>query len=156
VAFATFKTLNQISTGGIPDTDASIERAGRDIASVRRDSDSSDAIFDAQNENLLTNLDVPEADGLIAASRSNMTAISGEVERVDILFVTCEDISDLLRLNVPNLDPQSANRTSCQSRLKYPNQFVFSTCSKKLAIRAETNAPNIKITVLVDTVILKN
>jgi hypothetical protein len=59
---------------------------------------------------LLVDVDIPKADGLVAAARGDVAAISGEVERVDILFMAGEDVPDLFGLNVPNLVPKSERR----------------------------------------------
>jgi hypothetical protein len=67
----------------------------------------------------LADVDIPKADSLVAAARGDVAAISGEVERVDILFMAGEDVPDLFGLNVPNLVPESETR-SILNRVNIP------------------------------------
>ena len=63
-------------------------------------------VLDAQSVDKLAIQDIPKTDGLVTTARSNVTTIAGEVERVNVLFVTAEDVLDGARSNVPNLNKE--------------------------------------------------
>lgn len=79
MAIRTFKTLNKVAVGGIPNADALVERPGGDILSVGRDSNGGDAIFNAEDQDVLTRFDVPEANGAVTAARCDGSTIASKV-----------------------------------------------------------------------------
>jgi hypothetical protein len=103
VAVWTFETLHEIASSGVPDTNALVERAGSDVLGVGRDGNGSDAIFDGEGKNILTCLDVPEADGAVTGTGGDGAAVAGEVKGVDILLVAGEGVADASGGNVPHL-----------------------------------------------------
>ena len=48
-------------------------------------------------------LNIPQANGPVATARGDGATISRKIERVDILFVSREGVSDRLVVNVPYL-----------------------------------------------------
>ena len=87
----------------VPDPHALVERAGSDIAVVRRDRHGGDAVFDLQREDALVLLDVPEADGAVAGAGGDVTSVGSKVQAVDVLFVAGELVTDDLVCDVPDL-----------------------------------------------------
>lgn len=110
VALGTFETLNEISSSCIPDPNAPVERSSSDVAAIGGDCDGGDAVLNAQSQLLLSIHHIPQANALVTASRSDITAVTSEIERVDILVVSREDVSDLASSNIPNLYLVSINR----------------------------------------------
>jgi hypothetical protein len=139
VAIWTLETLDEIASSGIPDADAFVERSGCNELGVWGDGDSGDTILDTESEDVLTSFDVPETDSAVTATGSDSAAITGKVERVDILLVPSECVSDGSRGNIP-----------------YSDQLVLGTGSKVSSIRAEADASDVKISNCVDRVVLEN
>jgi hypothetical protein len=69
---------------------------------------------------LLTDIDIPQANGLVSTARGDMATVSGEIQGIDILFVTGEDISNLFGLDVPNLVLLSAKLSTSSGLLGIP------------------------------------
>ena len=103
VALAAFEAFDQIAAGRVPHAYTLIEGPSSDVSSVWGDGDGGDAIFNAENEYLLADVNVPETDGLVATARGDVSAVTREIERVDVLFVTGKDVPDFLGLDIPNL-----------------------------------------------------
>lgn len=103
VAVGALETLDKVAVGGVPHADALVEGTSRDVLGVGRDGDGGDAILDAEGQDVLACLDVPEADGAVAAAGRDCAAIAGEVERVDVLLVTGEAIPDGSVGDIPDL-----------------------------------------------------
>jgi hypothetical protein len=103
VALAAFEALDQVATGRVPHADTFIERSRGDVASVGGDGDGGDAILDAEYEDLLADVNVPKTDRLVAAAGGDMSAVTREIEGVDVLFVTGKGVTDLPVLDIPNL-----------------------------------------------------
>jgi hypothetical protein len=104
VALLAFSTLNENTGLGVPDAHALVQAAGGDEAVVGRDGNSGNAVFDLESKNTLVLLDVPEPDGAVAGAGSDVTAIRGEVKRIDVLLVTRELVEDALASDVPDLE----------------------------------------------------
>lgn len=138
VALLTLRPLDQSSLLRVPDTHALVQRACGDEPAVRRDGDSGDAIFDLEGEHALILLDVPQPNGAVSRTGRDEAAIAREVERVDVLVVSGEGMTNLLCGDVP-----------------HPDDFVFGTGSEVSAIRTETDATDVEITVLLGVVILQ-
>lgn len=95
----------------VPYADALVERTGCYETGVWRDCDGRNTVFDAQSQNVLTGLNVPQADSAISTSGRDGTTITGKVERVDILFVTRKGISDGVGGNIPDLKKITLERS---------------------------------------------
>lgn len=139
VAIRTLQSLHQVARGDIPHSHTLVQRTGSDVAGIRRDGNGGDAVFDAERHDVRAGLNVPQADGAVARSRSDGAAILGEVEGVDILLVTREGVSDLVGGDVPHSD-----------------QFILCTGGKVLPIRAEADATDVQVTHGFDGVILEH
>lgn len=86
-----------------------------------------------------------------------MTPVSGKVERVNVLFVARELVTNNPLLNVPDLDRLRLAlglHTDIAART-HPDDLVFRTCRQILAVRAEANAPDVKIALLVRVAVLQ-
>lgn len=103
VAVRALEALHQVSVGSIPYADALVEGASRDVLGIGRDSDGGHTVLNAEGQDVLTSLDVPESNGAVAATRCDSTSIAREVEGVDILLVASKAVSDGPVGNVPNL-----------------------------------------------------
>lgn len=103
VAVVAFGPFDKCCGVGVPDADALVQTAGRDVAVVRRNCDGGDTIFNRKCKNALILLDIPQANGAVAGARSDVAAVGGEVERVDVLFVAMELVANEFLGNVPNL-----------------------------------------------------
>ena len=88
VAVGALETLNEITVGSIPHAHALIKRASCDVLGVGRDGNSRHTVLDAEGQDVLARLDVPEAHGAVAAAGRDGAAVTREVERVDVLLVT--------------------------------------------------------------------
>jgi hypothetical protein len=103
VAVRVLQTLHQVASGGIPDTHALVQRTGSDVVAVGRHGNRGDAILNAEGVDELAVKNIPKTHGLVSTARSDVTSVVGEVEGVDILLVTAEDILDGARGNIPDL-----------------------------------------------------
>lgn len=103
VAVNSFQPTNQVASRHTPDTDALVKGSSCHVVPARRDSDGSDSIFDLESQDLTISFDIPDADGMVAAARSDVAAVAGKVEGVDVLFVAGEGVTDRTTLNVPYL-----------------------------------------------------
>lgn len=103
VSVWTLETLDEVTGGGIPDANALVEGSGCDILGVGRDGDSGNAILDAESEDVLSSLDVPETDSAVTAARGDGSAITSEVQGVDVLLVTSKGDFNGSGGNVPDL-----------------------------------------------------
>ena len=103
VAVGSFKPLQEIALVEIPDPNAFIERARSDVLGVWRDGYRRHAILYRQRQNVVALLNVPKTDGAVTAAGCDGTAVTREIERVDILLVAREGVADLPLMNVPNL-----------------------------------------------------
>ena len=102
--FDAFQPLNEVAAGGIPDSHASIERASGNVPSIRGDSNGRHAILNTQCQDLLGCFNVPKSNRLVAAPRRYMPTVLGEVERVNVLFVTAKSVFDPAGGDIPDLE----------------------------------------------------
>ena len=112
MAIWTFEAFDEIPSSGVPHTNALIERARCDILGVGRDGNGCNAVFNAEDKDILTCLNVPQADSAITTAGSDGTAITGKIERVDVLIVTSKCVPDASRGNIPYLFTISVSRKS--------------------------------------------
>ena len=103
VAVRALETLDEIPVRGIPHSDALVERAGGDILGVGRDGDSSHTVLDAEGQDVLAGLNIPEADCAVTTARGNGAPIASEVERVNVLLVTSKAVPDRPVGDIPHL-----------------------------------------------------
>jgi hypothetical protein len=139
VTIWTLETFNEISSSGIPYTNTLVERSSSDIFGIRRDGDSCDTIFNAESQNILPSFNIPKSNCAVTTARSNCATVAGEIQRVDILLVASECISDGPGGNVPDSD-----------------QLVLGTSGKVSSIWTEANASDIKISNSIYWLILEN
>lgn len=103
VAVGVLQSLNQITGGGVPHTNALVERTSSHIVTIRRHSHSGDSVLNAKGVNQLAVKNIPQTHGLVTTARGDVAAISGEIQRIDVLFVATKDVLDGSRGNVPHL-----------------------------------------------------
>lgn len=103
MAIWALEALHKVAIGGIPNSDALVKRPSSDILSVGRDSNSGDAIFNAESQDVLAGFDVPQADGAVAAAGCDGASITSKVKGVDILLVASEGVPDGPVGNIPYL-----------------------------------------------------
>lgn len=68
VAINALQSANKVSGGHAPDTNALVEGPGCNQVPTRRDSHSSDTIFDLECQNLTISFNIPNTDGVVAAA----------------------------------------------------------------------------------------
>ena len=139
VSIWTLKTLNQVASRDIPNSDGLVQRSSSDKAGIWRNSNGGDAILNAERHNVSTSLDIPQTDGAISRTGSDGASIPSEVEGVDILLVARKGISDLHLGDIPNTD-----------------KLILSTSSKILSIWREADGSDIQISTGIDRVILEH
>lgn len=103
VAVRTFETLNEEARVNVPDTHALIEGACGNKLGVRRDGDSSNAVFYRESESVATLLNIPQANSPVATARGNCPSVASKVQRVNILLVAREVVANRSGLDVPDL-----------------------------------------------------
>lgn len=103
MAVLSFETLDEVAGHGIPDADTLIKRAGCDVLGVWGDCNSRDTVFNAESQDVLAGVNIPETDGTVTTSGSNSTTIPSEVQRVNVLLMAGEGISYASSSNIPNL-----------------------------------------------------
>jgi len=103
VTLLAFGALDEDTSLGVPDAHTLVQAARGDEAVVGRDGNGGDAVFDLESKDTLVLLDIPEPDGAVAGAGSDVTAIRGEVQRIDVLLVTRELVENALASDVPDL-----------------------------------------------------
>lgn len=103
VAVWALETLDEVAVGSIPHADALIEGASCHVLGVRRDGDSGHAVFDAEGQDVLACLNVPEADSTVTTAGGDGASVAREVKGVDILLMTSEAIPNRSIRDIPNL-----------------------------------------------------
>ncbi len=88
---------------GVPDADALVQAAGGYVAVVGRDGHGGDSIFYLECEDALILLDIPQTNCTVAGAGCDVTTVSSEVERVDVLLVAVELVADDFVGDIPNL-----------------------------------------------------
>lgn len=138
VALLSLKTNDKATRVDVPDSDALVQGTGRDIATIRRDRNSSNAILDGQVEHLLIRFKIPEANTPVAASRCNDTTVLGKVQRVDILLVASELVLDSAGRNVPDA-----------------NDLILGASREILTVGTEADTANVQVAVFRETSVLE-
>lgn len=160
VALGALEALQEIAHLNVPHPDALVERAGGHVLGIRRDGNGSNAVLNSERQSVHAALDIPKPDCPVATARGNGAAITGEIERVNILIVTLEGVANLSLLNVPNLNQVSTGLLRLnpwrQKLNTHPNQLVLGASGKVLAIRTEAHTPNVEIPVKINALILKH
>jgi hypothetical protein len=105
VSLLAFGALDENTGLSVPDAHALVQAARGDEAVVGRDCNGGDAVFDLESKDALVLLDIPEPDGTVAGAGGDVTAVRGEVQRIDVLLVTRELVEDALASDVPDLNP---------------------------------------------------
>jgi hypothetical protein len=139
VSIWALETLNKVASSSIPDTNALVERSSSDVFGIWGNGNGSDAILNAKSEDVLTGFDIPEADSAISTTGSNGASIAGKVERVDILLMAGERVSDCSRSDIPHSD-----------------LLVLRTGGKVSSIRTKADASDVEITNRINRLILES
>lgn len=162
VSIGALETLDKEARVEVPNTNTFIQRSGRHILGVGRDRDGGDAIFDRQRQNAAASLNIPKPDGAVSTARGNGATVTSKVQRVDILLVTRKLGSDLLRCNIPDLccarvSAQPSVEFNSKSRLwTYPDKLILRSRGQILAIGTEANAADVKISDVLDRLVLEH
>ena len=109
----------------VPQSDDRVQRASREQSAVGREGDarescvdrssvSLDEVLDLEVKHARPGLDVPDPSRLVSRARDNVSAVGGEVERVDLLGVTLKEMLDPLLLDVPNLMQKISESVRCR------------------------------------------
>ena len=159
MAIGSFQSTNQVASRHTPDTDALVQRSSCDKVSARRDGDGGDPIFNLEGQNFTIAFDIPDADGMVAAAGGNVTAVTREVQRVDVLLVACKGVTDGTTLDIPDLELTSRSviwhrNTLCVDCVEtYPDDLILRPCSKIDAIWTEADTSDIQIAVFFDFIV---
>lgn len=102
-----------------------------------------DEIVDAQVEHALTLFDIPDPGRLVSRTRDQESAVSGKVQRVNLLHVALKQVLDSLRLDVPYLKWSAS--ACCECGIAYPDLPVLRTGGQELAIGAEAYTSDVQI-----------
>jgi hypothetical protein len=108
VAILSLETSVQ-ATISTPNAHTLVEGACSDPLVVRGDGNGGDTVLDAELHDLRVGNDIPETHALITASRGNDAAVASEIKRIDVLVMALEPMSNLARLNIPDLQSLSAS-----------------------------------------------
>ena len=79
MAIGSFQSTNQVASWYTPDTDALVQRSGCDKVSTRRNGDGGYPILNLEGQNLTIAFDIPDADGMVATTGGNVSAVAREV-----------------------------------------------------------------------------
>lgn len=153
VSLLAFGTLDQDTGLSVPNADALVQAAGCDEAVVGRDSDGSDAVFDVEGENASVLLNVPQPDSAVARAGGNVATIRGEIQGVNVLLVTRELVENLLGRDIPDLKILLDGSRHDLINATYANDLVLSTGGQVPAVRTEADASDVKVTILVGSVV---
>jgi len=145
VAIGSLEALKRIALVEIPDSDALVKQAGGDVLRVGRESNTSDVILGGQSQRALASVNIPQADGSVTAARRKRATVAGEVQRVDILFMTLKDMIYLSRCNIPDLGLSVDTLIPRGIEGTYSNQFIFPCSGEILAVGAEADASDIEV-----------
>lgn len=107
--------LDHVAVVHVPDSNTLVKRASSDKLAIRRHRNGGDAIFDGEGNDAAVLLDVPDSDGPIARSGSNVDAVAGEVERIDVLLVAGELVANLALFDVPDLLSREPRFSVCSN-----------------------------------------
>lgn len=97
------EALNEITSGSIPNANAFVERSGCDILGIGGDGNGSNAILDAESEDVLSSLNIPQTNSSVSTARGDGAAITSKVQGVNVLFVTSKGDFDGSSSDVPDL-----------------------------------------------------
>lgn len=168
VSVGALETLHQVSCRRVPDTNALVERAGRNVVTVGRHGHSGNTILNAQGVHKLAVQNIPKAHSLVTTSGSDVAAVTSKVKGVDVLLMSGKDVLNRTSGNIPNLseqekkpklaDWQQTDNTNCNQLdgISYPNLLILGTSGQVLSIRTEANATDVKVTVLIYAFILQS
>ena len=94
VAVGAFQTLNKVTSVNIPDANTLIKRPSCNKLGIWGDSYGCDSVLDGQRQSAVTSLNIPQANSSVTTARCDGSAVSCEVKRVDVLFVSGEVAAD--------------------------------------------------------------
>lgn len=103
MAIGVLQALHQVTSGSVPHADALVQGSGSHVAAIGGHGHGGDTIFNAQSVDKLTIENIPQAHSLVTTARSNETAVTSKVQRVNILLVTTKDVLNSARVDIPNL-----------------------------------------------------
>lgn len=103
VALLALGALNKNTSRCVPNAYALVETTGSNVTSIGRHGNGGNSIFDREGEHTLVVMKIPKSDCSVARSGSNVSAVRGEVKRINVLVVAGELVADLLGGNIPNL-----------------------------------------------------
>jgi hypothetical protein len=103
VAIRVLQTLHQVSGRSIPYTNALVQRTGSHVVAIRRHSDGRDSIFNAKSVDKLAIKNIPKTHSLVSTARGDVSAVAGEVQGVDVLLMSREDVLDGACVDIPDL-----------------------------------------------------
>ena len=103
VTFNAIQTLREITSASVPHSHTLIQRSCRDKGTIRGHGHCSHPIFDLECQNFFTCINVPDSDRMIPTARCDELAVTSEIKRIDVLFMTGEGVLDCLCGNVPDL-----------------------------------------------------
>lgn len=141
-----FSPLHEITGADVPDAHAFIQTARCDVSRVGRNGHGRDSVLDLESENACVVLDIPETNRAITRARSNISTVRCKVERINVLLMTGEGVTDCPCLNIPDLYINiSSSFLGSTTGITYANDLVFRPRSQIPAIRTEAYTADVEI-----------
>lgn len=97
------EAFDEVPCVGIPNAHTLVQRTSSNQFAVGGDGDGGNAVLDAEGEDVLTGLDIPDSHSSVAGARRYVATVTCEVEGVDVLFVAVEGVTDHSVFDIPNL-----------------------------------------------------
>jgi hypothetical protein len=97
------QALDKVARRNVPNADALVQRSRCHKLGVGRDCYSSYTVLDGKSQRVSSCFNVPESDSSVTTAGGDGSAVSCEVERVDVLLVTREVVANDTVLDVPDL-----------------------------------------------------
>lgn len=98
-----FQSLDQEASHDVPNADALIQGAGGNELRIGGNGNGGYTILNRKSEGVSALLNIPQTYGPVATTRRNSTTVAGKVERVDILLVAREVVTNGSGSDIPHL-----------------------------------------------------
>lgn len=103
VSVRALEALEEVAHLDVPNPHTLIQRSGSHKLGIGGDGNRGDAVLNGERQVAIACLQIPDPHGPVTTSRRNGAAITGKVERVNVLVVAGKGGSDLPGRNIPDL-----------------------------------------------------
>lgn len=104
VTVRVLQTLHQVTSSGVPDANTLVQRTRGNVVTIGRHGHRSHTIPNAESVHELAVENIPQTNCLVTATRRDVPSVAGEIEGVDVLLVSRENVLDGTGSNIPNLE----------------------------------------------------